>query len=481
VHPHDPARFNEIERFQEQYFRRMLTDAADEVGDYGYLDYGSGPHTYPNTLPGKGRPRFYRYNTVDYMGRTAFWLAFARSGDRMYHDYASAFSRHISDYRFSYWDVRGRPRGASLGGGVSEDTPFYWTGMPTFFGVQGNEFRHFLYQRYLTGDRWATEAVRPWAAWMARSFHPVEGKRLAGSMHVAYWMLAQCYEATWDEEIGRLLRRTRDEYLDLRTTTGLFDIDYYGATYKYEVEVFGALSDWLATGAAAPREAFLKSARWMLHAPVDYGPGYQDHSGLYMNHAWRLTGDARYASRIAERLGRMAFRYLDSEGNLRPGAGYAAAYTGPWNTNVFETIACGLDAVARAEKDIRPWPDSETGDVFCILKQPHEPVVLDLAFGPGMDLRLDALLNRQDAIRRDYFVGPVQTDFRRDYFTRAAAGLGGGHGRLTLPVEGLAGEYVLKDSAILWTDAHKLVSLVPHGVVLKAVSARPRQWFFQAP
>ena len=51
---------------------------------------------------------------------------------------------------------------------------------------------------------------------------------IAGSMHEAYWMLAQQYSETWDERIGDLLRRTRDEYLeelgnlirDLQTTPG---------------------------------------------------------------------------------------------------------------------------------------------------------------------------------------------------------------------------------------------------------------------
>jgi len=416
------------------------------------------------------------------MGRTGAWLSYARSGDRMYYDYASAFSRHISDFRFCYWSLPDRPFGAKLGDGISEQTPFYWTGVPTFFGVQGNDLRHFYYQYYLTGDRWAVEALKPWSRWMAERFHPVLGKRIAGSMHVAYWMLAQYYGTTWDDDIGGLLRQTRDEYLDLETSTGLFDIDYYGAAYKYPVEIFGALSDWLATGSDVPRTAFLKTVDRIMHSVPDYGPGYQDHSGVYMAYAWQETGDSRYANWIAERLGRLAFRYVADDGRFLPGTGYARAYVGPWNTTVLETVAYGLSAAAAT--DPAPgnrWPASQTGDTVMFVKPPHEPVTLDLTFGPDMNMQLVNLQKKADANRRDYQLGPVYTEFRREYFTRHAPGLGGGYGRLTLPTEVLPGEYQLSDATILATNIRKLVSVIPEGAWLDAVSARPRRWFFVVP
>ena len=38
------------------------------------------------------------------MGRTAFWLAYARSGERMFFDYADAFNRNLNDFRFCcFW------------------------------------------------------------------------------------------------------------------------------------------------------------------------------------------------------------------------------------------------------------------------------------------------------------------------------------------------------------------------------------------
>ena len=55
---------------------------------------------------------------------------------------------------------------------------------------------------------------------------------------------------TWDERIGRLVHGCREKRVDPRTSTGLADLPYYGAAYKYPVALWGPLSDWIATGSA---------------------------------------------------------------------------------------------------------------------------------------------------------------------------------------------------------------------------------------
>ena len=58
--------------------------------------------------------------------------------------------------------------------------------------------------------------------------------------------------------------------------------------------------------------------------------------------------------------------------------GYARAYSGPWNCNIFETLGCAMDLATRVQGQLRPWPDSETGREFRFAKGAHEPVTFDL-------------------------------------------------------------------------------------------------------
>jgi len=483
IHPYDPESFPKVERYGELFFRELLVEQAERAGDFGFLDYGSGPHTYPNTYPGKARPRFYRYSAIDYHGRTAAWLAYARSNDRQYFDYADAFNRNLNDYRLSYWGARKRPLGARLGGGVSHDTPLYWGGVPTFFGHQGSDFNNYYYQFYLTGNRRVVDGLKLWTDWAVREFDPAMAVTISGMAHVPYWQLAQVYYATWDERVAERLDATRDRLLDLRTSTGLADLDYYGATYKFNTAGWAPLNDWIATGSSKAKQALLKICEHLLYSVPDSRPGYQDHSGAYAAYAYRLTGDPRYPGFAAARLGGIAFRYVGDDNELKYGRGYMAGYTGPWNSNVMETLAYGLRPVAeaRASSVLPAWPAAGTGQTFCFTKEPHEPVSFLMTFGAGMDLSLVSVLDRKHETRRGYFVGPVYTGFRRQYFTKAAPGLAGGEGPLTLPPETLPGEYHLTDATITWTDARELVSLIPEGAYLGAQTAWPRQWFFMVP
>lgn len=487
LHPYDPERFPKLEAYHEAYFREYIAGQAERVGDVGYFVYGAGPHTYTTEYPGapdhqRKYPRFYRYSAVDYHGRTANWLAYARTGKRLYGDYASAFTRNFYDYRFSYVDLPSRPLGARLSGGFSHDGPFFWTGVPSAFGVQGADLDHFYLAWYLTGDRRASDGPRLWQQWMRRTFAPLILPKTGGLTQQPYWMLAQAYRADWDEAIGGLLRDTRERLLDSRTTTGMIDSDYYGAHYKLGSALYGSLYDTIATGSQAATTAFLKGAAYYRDSMMPtYGAGYQDHSGIYMNYAWRLSGDSRFASWMDARLGRHTFRYVDDDLELLPNSGYSRLYAGPWNSNIFETLAYGMDLVTRAADQIQPWPYSETGDTFGFAKQPHEPVNFYLDFAPDFELTLMKTLDNKDANRRDYFVGPVHTDFQRLYFSQEAPGLASGFGQLTIPVETLAGDYRLQQTKLLTSDARQLVSVIPDGAFLNAVSDRPRSWFFQLP
>lgn len=483
IHPYDPEQFPKVERYGELFFREMLVKQAESAGDFGFLNYGAGPHTYPNRYPGTARPRFYRYSAVDYHGRTAAWLAYARSNNRLFFDYADAFNRNLNDFRFSYWAAPKRPRGARLGGSVSHDTPLHWAGGLEYFGHQGSDLNNFCYQYYVTGNRRVVDALEPWVDWMVRTFEPAMVENIAGMSHTPYWMLAQAYYATWDDRLVRLIEDLRRCLLDRGTATGLADLDYYGATYKYHTAGWGALCDWIATGSTEARQALLKICEHLLCGVPGSGPGYQDHTGAYAAYAYQMTHDPRYAGYAARRLGSLAFRYVDENDEFKYGRGYVAGYTGPWNSNVLETVAYGLHPIAKARErnELPPWPAAGTDDTFYFRKEPHEPVSFLLRFGADLDLSLVSVLNKKDKIRRDYYDGRVFTDFHRKYFTKAAPGLGGGEGRVHIPPETLAGEYRLTDATITWTDAQKLVSVVPDGAYLDAQTVWPRRWFFMAP
>lgn len=500
--PSDPAANPQQEKYIETYVREFLAGVADRW-DNGFLDYGSGPHTYLLGVAG-GDPRdpaslprpFYRYSHMDYGFRTVIWWLYARSGSRLYYDYATALNRHINDFHFSRWETRDKPFGAMISGGYSEEYPFYWAGSAGrerwggLSGHQGVELNNHLYHWYLTGDRSALDGVRAFGEVFARLCDPTVLPNVGSTSDEAVPLLfaAELYRATWDPRFGRLLADCRERLLDLRTTNGLANRDYCGNYAKVSTHLMPVVRDWEASGSHLAARALEKACRQEIlgngppnHGAPEAGMGYHDYSGLFAWAGLRLTGDAQYASWIQERIGRTVFRFTDAEGKIRWYPGREAPYDGPWAPTFLGSIAYGLGVIAQAPKPLARYPAVTTdGDVW-FLKEADRDVRVFMEFHPGWDLNLEHVPKMPAHWGRDSYAGPVHLDLFPMYYARERDGLASGNGTLTVPVEALPGEYRLSGARVLATSVAQMVSVAPEGTFLRVDSLPPRKWYLQLP
>ncbi len=484
IHQHDPKKFPRIESFVQNTFLTEVAGKADKIGDYGFLEYGNGPHSYVGRPQYKHFPRFYRYYDTDYQFRNAVWLLFARSGYRPYFTYGYHYNRHLSDFLYSYWSSQGKPKGTLLMAGDSM-WPLYWLNSASFYGSQGITMSGPLMMHYLTGDRRIMDGVRAYADYMARNFDPSKlPDAIAGSNQAPYECLAELYAATWDERLGDLLRETRMRITDLETGSGLPNDKYYGAWYKPFTVINAVLKDWIVTGSPRAKECFLKYCQTLLRKVPPSDPGYNDFTGKFMNYAWQMTGDQRYADWNAERLSRVEKAFTAPDGRVT----VANPFVGTHNLTFYETVARGLDLVAKNEGKIRPWPQLETGPsgfpVSMFIQKPHgKTVSADLDYGRKFNLVMTKIQREKDVPLKYGYLGSVELNSCPSYgLDEDNGGLGRGFATLLLPKETLAGEYRLDDVRRIYaTDAEKLVLCIPCGAYLPASNTQGTTWYFSVP
>ncbi len=85
----NPEKYPEYEKLIDNYVESVLF-YDDRSGNYGFLEYGSGPHFYYRALnktEGKEHARFvadayYRYANHNYGGGEYWWNNYLRSGSR---------------------------------------------------------------------------------------------------------------------------------------------------------------------------------------------------------------------------------------------------------------------------------------------------------------------------------------------------------------------------------------------------------------
>ncbi|MHC4874211.1 MAG: hypothetical protein ACYTFY_20360, partial [Planctomycetota bacterium] len=248
LHPYDKKRFPRMEGFLSGFFD-SVSKTADTYGDYGFLDYGNGPHWIKGGAAYKGHPRFYRYYNFDYGFRTCLWYLYARSGERKYFDYAARYNRHLADFKFSHWQTRAKPLGAktSMGDGI---TPLYWMSRVSFWGVQGISMRNYKYFNFLTGDERVLDVVKGYAEYMKKNFDPLilPGGVSNGITTQPFQNLAELYAFNWDPEIGKMLYQSRVRLVDLESSSGLAPMGNYGTWYKPYSRIISNIVDFEVTG-----------------------------------------------------------------------------------------------------------------------------------------------------------------------------------------------------------------------------------------
>ncbi len=500
IHPYDPQRFGKLEKFLRDAVETYVVGAERRWGDYGFLDYGAGMHTYDgNKLPGEEMPRLnYRYADHMYHAQTALWQAYARSGDRMYLDYTAALHRHMADFKFAHVAGKNRSLGSRVGLNGSEDNPHYWNGTEDRFGGgllnghQGFDLEGFLLHRYLTGDRWSEEViVRSGETFLQRfDFDALPQIGASSDGAQPFLLAAPLYLHTGDKRYLEALDKIRARMIRLDTATGWADPDYFGAWEKYHIKIAGALMDWRATGNATTQKMLVERAFpiWLREPPVpDFG--YMEQSGYFANFAWRMTGDVRYAELMEERFNRVLFEYFDAQGNRRDVSAIRGApdRNGNHAFNFLETAFYGMDLLAATEGKRAHFIEADTGpkchDVeIHFAKERHEPLNFELRFDHGHDMQVTWTPTGYGRSQRDYDVGPVHWDSHTNYFTKEAPGFGGGYAQLELGAETVEGEYRFTNVPMLFGhNARRLVLAAPDGIILRAIHDQPPLWHFMIP
>ena len=501
IHPYDPQRFGKLEKFLRYAVEEYVVGGERRWGDYGFLDYGAGMHTYDNYggLPGDEMPKLnYRYADHMYHAQTALWQAYARSGDRMYLDFTAALHRHMADFKFAHVAGKNRSLGSRVGLNGSEDNPHYWNGTEDRFGGgllnghQGFDPEGFLLDRYLTGDRWSEEViVRSGETFLQRFDFDALPQIGASSDGAQPFLLAgPLYMHTGDKRYLEALDKIRSRMIRLDTGTGWADPDYFGAWEKYPIKIAGALMDWRATSNATTHKALVERAFpiWLRDVPpVDFS--YMDQSGYFANHAWRMTGNVRYAELIEERFNRVLFEYYDAQGLRRNVSGIRGSphRGGNHSFNFLETAYYGMDLLAATEGQRGHYVEADTGPKchaveIHFAKDRHEPLRFDLHFSVGHDMRVTWTPTGYGRPVRDFDVGPVHWDSHMDYYTKDAPGLGGGYASVELGAETVEGEYCfLNVPYVFKNNARRLVLVARDGIILRAIHDEPPVWYFQIP
>ena len=501
IHPYDPQRFGKMEAFLRYAVEEYVVGGERRWGDFGFLDYGAGMHTYDNYggLPGDEMPRLnYRYVDHMYHAQTALWQAYARSGDRLYLDYTAALHRHLADFKFAHVEGKNRNLGSRVGSNGSEDNPHYWNGTEDRFGGgllnghQGFDPEGFLLHRYLTGDRWSEEViVRSGETFLQRFDFDALPQIGASSDGAQPFLLAgPLYLHTGDKRYLEALDKIRSRMIRLDTGTGWADPDYFGAWEKYHIKIAGALMDWRATGNATTQKALVERAFpiWLRDVPPT-NLGYMEQSGYFANHAWRMTGNVRYAELIEERFNRVLFEYYDAQGNRRDvSAIRGGPHRGSNNSfNFLETAYYGMDLLAATEGQRGHYVEADTGPKchaveIHFAKDRHEPLRFDLRFSVGHDMQVTWTPTGYGRPQRDYDVGPVHWNSHTDYYTKEAPGLGGGYASVELGAETVEGEYrFLNVPYVFKNNARRLVLVARDGIILRAIHDEPPVWHFQIP
>jgi hypothetical protein len=482
LHPYDAENFPKIEIFLQKYFKTSLVDKADEVGDYGFLDYGNGPHTYDH----KGVPRFYRYYEIEYQGRTTMWYAYLRSGDRMYYNYAAAFNRHLNDFLFLHHSKYFK------GSMVTSDRahPLYWAARPSFYGSQGVNLSCYFLHSFITGDKRPLDAVRNYQQRIIKDFNPYElPNKVSGANHPPYECMAELYGYFWNEKVGKKLRIARSRIADQATGSGLVNMNYYGSWYKPFMVASALLKDYELTGSEKAKKASAKYIATMLRTIPQGLTGYQDNAGRFMNYGYRFTGESSYVSWMNSHFDRMRFNYLDKDNNLLKNTDKMRPYVGPWTTTFIYTIPFGLDLIYNNKDKIKAWPKlqlkiADQSNRICFRKNINSEINFSVLYKKPLDILMNKTLLSKDKNRSGgYMTGPVEIVSFPGYFARNMRGdLMGGYAKVKLPKEVLPGEFSFQNvDAVLDSDSAELVVTVPKGIYLDRTSTPAEKYYFIIP
>jgi len=128
MHPYDAERFPRIEQVIRDFFVRNVTLPEKIFPNTGYIAWGRNPYTTAgwDLKEGHWYPMIHRLGRVlEYNLKRCAWTLYARSGDRLYYDWARRNTRFLGDFYSSNWDTGIKPLGWFVQG-IHWHSPCFW-------------------------------------------------------------------------------------------------------------------------------------------------------------------------------------------------------------------------------------------------------------------------------------------------------------------------------------------------------------------
>ena len=253
----------------------------DRSHDYGWLHYGDRhSQSYPYG-PAAKFGSVHRYWLVsDYRCGMEPWLLWARSGERLYFQWAEMLSRHVMDVDIIHWtgDDVGPPRRK---GQFYPMSFAHYCSRPTSMSLHNDPIGFNMMYYYLTGYRRALDVL------LASGERELDSDLALSNMHRGHAVTGHnqldMYRITWDERYWENAFKAINKGLD-----AMLARSYLDPTYVYEwlhdIEDF--------TGDSRLRAAVLNIADNIIGKPLGTKNSYP---ALYVfGHAYELTGDPKY-------------------------------------------------------------------------------------------------------------------------------------------------------------------------------------------
>ncbi|HEV7278864.1 MAG TPA: hypothetical protein VGN57_01520 [Pirellulaceae bacterium] len=509
IAPRDTDRFPKAEGFSEAYFDQYM-GVIRSWGDYGFIDYGSGPHVWyriakDGPLQGRWMPYVARYSGQwDYGFHSHLWRMYARSGQRKYLDYAEETNRQRMDLAMVHWDGPNAYADTSRGlqgkyrGGFSSSSGLtYWGGSSSLHHNSGTDLRKLYWYYYLRDYRRAHDVAEEYRALVKRVWESDSHVAFTGTRPFATLSnLGTLYQETGDPTVLKIGRAQLERFADLESPQGVTP-DLPTVMGKYGTKIAGVEHWYEATGDSLAEKVLLRGAETYARTSMGDQPmAYYNAFGRVANRAYRITGDPLYARTLQRNMDLAVAMYYDFEKgqwkDMLEGSVSAAN-----NVYPLGDMAMGMDAIRRAgdEPDATPAVQ-QTGRGRPVLAVFRKPV--------GQSVKLDVrgrypLRPRVLTLDGEPVEGVRCEPFREQLYSLEKFDPSHTYD-VHVPAELPEGDYLL-DSGIggapwevTWTSAPQIVLYAPGGVRVgcgstwmrrfqpgSAPEAAPITWRFQVP
>lgn len=316
----DEARFPEAERFISKYFDYWLA-RMKEFPMTGWISYGVGPElAYERRENGKLYAGFYRLNNVAaYNTPKNIWVAYLRSGDRKYLDFAEPYTRFLADFKTIHWSGgRAHKEKGLLAVGGDVQLPLYWDTPGGKWDTSGQSTDYMVPFRmayFLRDLRWARDALERYTDAMNRLWD-LDTTRSFSTPFTHLSMMINAYEVTQDARLAEKIHALADALIDLDAELGFSakfytrSLETYDATYKFDRKIMALLDYYDLFGVEKAKQAVLKANQELFGHSCRRAPlSYQNVAPMYLVRCFEWTGNRAYRAAAMAHL-ESALRWL---------------------------------------------------------------------------------------------------------------------------------------------------------------------------